>query len=97
MPSGRPRCSGVWKASQNPAQVAQPDDKKATSVSWSFPETAMANASPDGVTPAMVGADVALRSPGSCGPIVNGTGVEFGALLVPVSYTHLTLPTNREE
>src|SRR5664280_3738958 len=70
---GSPSSSGRWKAFQNPAHDAQPDDRNASRVSWSEPEGATAKASPDGVTPAMVGADAELRSPGSGGPMVSGT------------------------
>ncbi len=56
-PSGSPSSSGRPKAAQNSAQVEQPEDRKAMSVSWSLWPTAMARASPSGVTPAMVGAE----------------------------------------
>src|ERR1700677_1812951 len=71
---GRPSSSGFWNAFQKPAQVAQPEERKASRVRWSPPDTVTARASPLGVTPAMVGAEVEFRSPGSGGPMVSGTG-----------------------
>ena len=64
---------------QKPAQVAHPDDRKASSVRLSPRSTATARASPCGVTPATVGADVEFRSLGNGGPMVSGTRTEpFG-------------------
>src|SRR5664279_3565921 len=70
---GSPSSSGRWRSFQKPTHDAQPEDRNASSVSRSEPVGETARASPDGVTPAIVGADVELRSPGSGGPMVSGT------------------------
>ena len=84
---GNPRRSGSCRASQKVAQLPQPDERKASSVSWSLLVTATARASPVGVTPATAGTGSAG------GPMPGGRGDGTGRRVAGAARTGHRRPT----
>ena len=82
VPSGNVEASGFCSAFQNPAQVAQPEERKPRRVKPSWLFIAMARASPDGVTPATVCAETELRSGWLTSRALKGVASAWGRCVV---------------